>query len=136
MKKLTVIIVALGAILVFLSCATSDKKLPELESQLLTQIELEELYQNACIISYTDKKDTNGIITAFPTGMQIIDWKTPDIKGRDTGSFKIENGKKCDKWDTLPSSENQCWKYYKIGENEYRTESTDHRSYFNTVTVK
>jgi len=50
MKKLTFIIVALGVILAFLSCATSDKKLPEPEGQLLTQIELEELYQNACII--------------------------------------------------------------------------------------
>ena len=136
MKKLTFIIVALGVILTFLSCATSDKKLPEPEGQLLTQIELEELYQNACIIYYTDKNDRNGIVTAFPTGLQIIAWKTPGMKGRDTGSFKIENGKKCDKWDTLPPSENQCWRFYKIGENEYRTESTDHRSYFNTVTVK
>jgi len=133
MKIFTFIIVAFGVILAFQSCATSDKKLPEPEGQLLTQIELEELFQNACIIYYTDKKDTNGIITAFPTGMQIIDWKTPGIKGRDTGSFKIENGKKCDKWETLPPSENQCWRFYKIGENEYRTESTDHRSYFNTV---
>jgi hypothetical protein len=136
MRKITFIIIALGVILSLQCCASVEKKLPEPEGQLLTQIELEELYQNACIIYYTDKKDKNGIITAFPTGMQIISWKTPGMKGRDTGSFKIENGKKCDKWDTLPPSENQCWKFYKIGENEYRSESTDHRAYFNTVTVK
>ncbi len=136
MRKITFIIIALGVILSLQCCASVEKKLPEPEGQLLTQSELEQLYQNANIINYTDKKDRNGIITCFPTGMQIIDWKGPSVRGRDTGSFTIEDGQKCDEWETLPFSEKQCWKFYKIGEKEYRTVSSDGRSYFYTVTVK
>ncbi len=136
MKKITFIIIALGVILSLQCCASVEKKLSEPEGQLLTQSELEQLYKHACVINYTDKKDRNGIITCFPTGMQIVDWEGADVRGRDTGSFTIEDGQKCDEWETLPFSEKQCWKFYKIGEKEYRTVSSDGRSYFYTVTVK
>ena len=68
--------------------------------------------------------------------MLIIDWKTSDMKGRDTGLFTIENGQMCNEWDTLPPSDNTCWKFFKIGEDEYKTVSTNGRSYFITVEVK
>ena len=135
MRKLISIVFAIGLIFIFQSCATSEKQLPEPEGQLLTQSELEQLYKHACVINYTDKKDRNGIITCFPTGMQIVDWEGADVRGRDTGSFTIEDGQKCDEWDTLPFFEKQCWKFYKIGEKEYRTVSSDGRSYFYTVNI-
>jgi len=135
MRKITFIIIALGVILSLQCCASVEKKFPEPEGQLLTQSELEQLYKHACVINYTDKKDRNGIITCFPTGMQIVDWEGDNVQGRDTGSFTIEDGQKCDKWDTLPFSEKHCWKFYKIGEKEYRTVSSDGRSYFYTVSI-
>jgi hypothetical protein len=129
MRKFTVIVLAIGVIFILQGCATSQKEVPEPDGKLLTQSELEQLHNNRFKYDYKIKKTgRSGTVTSYPDGTQTIDWKTPGNSGTDTGNYKITNGQKCNTWDTLPSSSNKCWKFYKIGEYHFITLATDGES--------
>jgi len=121
MRKLTFIIFALGVILIFQSCATSEKELAEPKGILLGQSELEQLFKNECSYYYRNSEGHSGTNTCFPDGKQKMKWRA----GSDTGTYRIINGQKCNKWkDTNPGKE-ECYQFYKIHENKYSSVCTN-----------
>ena len=125
MRKFTGLFLVIGIIFIFQSCATAKKEIPVPEGTLLTQSELEQLFKNSTTYDYKNTKGGWGTITTFPNGTQQIEWNIPNEDGKDTGTYKIVNGKKCNYWDNLPPREDECFQFYKIGENEYNTLADD-----------
>jgi len=123
MRKLTLIILALGVIFIFQCCATSEQEIPVPEGLLLSQSEVEQLYKNECTCDYYNM-GASGTVTTFPNGTQKINWKSVYSGGSDTGTYRIVNGQKCDEWDNTPG-ETKCSKIYKIGEKNYKFVSDD-----------
>jgi hypothetical protein len=130
MRKLTFTIFVLGIILSLQCCASSDKKISEPKGVLLTQNELEKLFNEeiTLIISggiKTKNRENSGQITCYPNGTQNMIW----VDGGEPfyGTYRIINGKKCD--------DENCWKFYKISDKKYYLES-DEGSGFLYITVK
>ena len=126
MKKLTFIIVALGVIFVFLSCATSDKKLPEPEGVLLSQSELEKIHSDE--ITYTVKTNKSPVEvteTCFPNGTNKYTWSSGEEQGGDTGTYRIIDGQKCSSYKSINNGKEKCWKVYRISDKKVYIECTD-----------
>ncbi len=133
MKKLTFIIIVLGVIVSFLSCATSDKKLSEPEGILLSQSELEQLFSKT--ISLIQRDNTvlpTKKMTMHPNGTQMLTWLKEEGEVRDsmTGMYTIKNGQKCDNF----VGQEKCWKIYKVSEEKYYIETND-GSYFGYMSL-
>ncbi len=92
---------------------------------LLGQSELEQLYKNERSYNFRNSEGLSGTTTCFPNGNQNINWKTAKAAGSDTGTYRIINGQKCDKWEDTFSAQERCYKFYKINENEYSTVCTN-----------
>ena len=123
MRRFTVIAIALGIIFIFQNCATSEYELTVPEGVLLDQSQLEQLFKTECTFYFKNSIGQSGTLTCYPDGTQelIVD-EHPDFALY--GTYKIENGQKCNKWDD-PRVPLKCWKYYKIGEKKYRFVSHD-----------
>jgi len=124
MRKLTIIIFVISVIVILQGCAASPKELPEPEGTLLSQSELEELFKNECTYDYKTNSGEWGTQTHFPTGVQNLHWKVRGNSGNIAGTYTIENGQKCNKWDD-PSLKVKCWEYYKISDKEYNIDCTN-----------
>jgi len=125
MRKFIFIIIALVAIVNFLSCATSDKKLSKPEGILLSQSELEQLFSKG--ISFVRRSPTtqrNARVDTRPDGTQSMNWLDRDGKRIGKlmlGTYTIKNGQKCDNF----TGQEKCWKIYKISEERYYFETND-----------
>ena len=92
---------------------------------LIGQSELEQLYKNECTYEFRNSEGVWGTTRCFPNGNQDINWRTAEAVGSDTGTYRIVNGQKCDKWENIPKAKERCYKFYKINENEYTTVCTN-----------
>jgi hypothetical protein len=124
MRKLTFIIIVLGVIVSFLSCATSDKKLSEPEGVLLSQSELEQLFsKNLNLIRRDNTFHPTMRLDMRPNGMQMMTWLKEDGEHRESmsGMYTIKNGQKCDNY----IGQEKCWNIYKVSEEKYYFETND-----------
>jgi len=124
MRKIALIVLAIGVILILQGCATSQKEIPEPEGTLLSHRELEQLFKKECTFDYKSTSGEWGTETHYPTGETKVHWKVRGYSGRLTGTYTIENGQICNKWDDSPLHV-KCHKFYKIGENIYHTTCTN-----------
>ena len=136
MKNFISITFALGVIFVFLSCATSDKKLPEPEGVLLSQSELEKIHSEERTYTLKTNKSLVEITeTCFPNGTNKYTWRSGEEQGGDTGTYRIINGQKCTSYKSINKGKERCWKVYKMSDDKYYIECTD-GSEFGYVTRK
>jgi hypothetical protein len=115
MKKVFVLTIVICITIFSISCVTTshETKLQEMNAKLMSQSDLETLFQNEIIFDYQTNK-SHGTTTYKPDG-------TCAVVGSgfsDTGKYWIENGQYCSTWDTYRTSV-QCTKWYKTGENKF-----------------
>ena len=110
---MSLLIVLMFAI-TFISCVLSERKIQDQGAKLLTQQELVEIFSNELSVSFNTKSGTaDGIYS--PDGTQKIMWSG----GGDEGSYKINNGLFCSKWDNTRGGKEECYKIYQTTDNKY-----------------
>ena len=116
MKKITIIILVIGVIMIFQGCSTMVQKPFEQEGVLLSQSELEELHSKK--ISYVIHTEVNLIeMEYYPDGSASCYIISCEKNYR--GKYTIKNGKKCTAWGKGFAWFDSCEKIYKVGENKY-----------------
>jgi hypothetical protein len=113
-----IIILPVVAVLLFittlLSCALTEQKIKDAGAELLSQQELVEFFNQERVVTLsTSSGSAKGYY--FPDGTQKIEWPG----GGDKGSFKIENGLFCSKWNTKRSGQEACYRIYHTDDKEY-----------------
>lgn len=103
------------AFLVFLAaCTAHEAKITEAGAKLLTQGDLEELLSKELDVSWATSRGS-GTMKYKPDG-------TVTMKGSgfsDTGTYWIEDGMHCRKWETIDGGKAGCAKWYRVSEKEY-----------------
>ena len=114
MKTLAVILGLCSFVFFTAGCATHEVKIQESGARLLTQADLEAIFSNEVTFNYRTSQST-GSTTYKPDGT----CKVTSGSFSDTGTYWIENGQYCAKWDTIRAGSVRCQRWYKVGDKEF-----------------
>lgn len=114
MKKWAALLSLCSFVIFTVACVSHEAKIQESGARLLTQADLETIFSNEVTFDFLTSKHSRGSTTYKPDG-------TCKVSGNnfsDTGTYWIENGQYCSKWDTIRSSV-ECQRWYKVGDQEF-----------------
>lgn len=118
MKSLTIWILSIVIILFFQGCMTYDKNKTGPGSLLLSQNELEQLFSRQKTFT-ADFQGKRVEVKCSPDGTQKLVSRDPEISFEDTGTYTIQNGKKCDVWQKSYEGREQCLRYNYVRSGRY-----------------
>jgi hypothetical protein len=114
MKKLATLLSLCSLVFFTVACVTHEAKIQKSGARLLTQADLEAIFSNEVTFDFLTANQGRGSTTYKPDG-------TCKVSGNnfsDTGTYWIENGQYCSKWDNIRKS-TTCQRWYKIGDQEF-----------------
>lgn len=114
MKKWTALLSLCSLVIFTIACVPHEAKIQESGARLLTQADLEAIFSKEVTFNFLTSKQSRGETTYKPDG-------TCKVSGNnfsDTGTYWIENGQYCSKWDIIRSSV-KCQRWYKVGDKEF-----------------
>jgi hypothetical protein len=114
MEKFIALIVAVGILLALFGCTPHEQQLQQQGIKILSQGELEQLFKTDRTAKTTIPMGTY-IVKYYSDGRQEIDYG----RGLDTGKFRIQGNQFCSSWKMRRAGEEECTKFYKVGENSY-----------------
>ena len=114
MKRSIAFISAVGILVALFGCAPHEQQLQKASIKMLSHGELEQLFRSDRIVKTTTSMGTYNV-KYYSDGRQEVDYG----RGIDTGNFRIQENQFCSSWKTRRSGEEECTKFYMVGENKY-----------------
>ena len=114
MKKFFSLLMILLFVSTLTSCALTEESLKEAGAKLLGQEELVDFFSQDRVVTFsTQSGSAKGYY--FSDGIQKIKWQG----GGDEGTYKIENGQFCSRWNATRGGKEECYRIYHTEDNEY-----------------
>ena len=114
MKTFITFTFAVGILLSLSGCAPHEQQLQQKGIKTLSQNELEQLFR-ADRTAKTSIPMGTYVVKYYADGRQEVDYG----RGTDTGKFRIQGNQFCSSWKTRRGGEEECTKFYKVGEKSY-----------------
>jgi hypothetical protein len=114
MKKSIVVIAAAGILFFLFGCTPHEQQLQQKNIKMLSQGELEQIFRADRTAKTTLPMGTY-VVKYYSDGRQEVDYG----RGLDTGKFRIQGNQFCSSWKMRRAGEEECTKFYKVGENSY-----------------
>jgi hypothetical protein len=114
MEKFIALTVAVAILFALFGCTPHEQQLQQQGIKILSQGEFEQLFRTDRTAKTTTSMGTY-IVKYYSDGRQEVDYG----RGIDTGNFRIQGNQFCSSWKTRRGGEEECTKFYKVGEKSY-----------------